>query len=164
MSQRDERAEGVRRTGSGTGSMLAAMAVLWTGGASAEDTENLPQRYTAATLVLWTLLGVAAVVAIHLLRAAAGSTSPLWLVGLLVVFLPLVLAGSTDPPRRTSGLVWGLLLGAVAGVAVVAGAVLTLGSAVLDLVLMLVVGCAVTALVAAWVFGTVTRDRPAPPA
>lgn len=164
MSQENDSSEDVRRTGAGSGSMLAAMAALWTGGVSPEDAENLPRRYTTATLVLCTLLGVATVVAFLLLRSAIGSTSPVWLVGLLVVFLPLVLAWSTDPPRRTSGLVGGLLLGAVAGVAVVTGAVLTLGSAAFDLVLMLLVGCAVAALVAAWVFGTVTRERPAPPA
>ena len=137
--------------------MVEAMGALLTGSPPG-DGEDLPPRYTPATLVAWTLLGVLVSIGSYLVRLAIGGISPLWLLSAPVMFLPLLLAWSTNPPRRNSGVVVGSAVGVLAGVVVGFG-VRHLARDGADPVLLGLVVLAAVALVAAWTFGGLTRER-----
>lgn len=155
----DEERQGAQaRTSSGIGNMLSAMVAMvtmWIDPAMVEE-DRIPPRFNTGTLVLWTVGGVllsAAVTGLQIL--VSGETSLLSLVAALTMFLPLAMAFLSEPPRRGLGLGFSAAAGAASAVAVA-----LVGGSALTMYWSLFLGLSVGALVAAFTFGRLTRDRP----
>lgn len=154
---------GQARTSAAAGGMFSAMktiAAMWMDPGMVDD-DQIPARFSAGTLVLWTAAGVILSAAVSAADVViSGGVSLLSLVAALTMFLPSAMAFLAEPPRRGLGLGLGGAAGTVCGAVAVAFA----GGGVLTLHWSLFLGLSVGALVGAFTFGRLTWDTDPPPA